>query len=432
MEQVPAYVRYRRRTLVLALAAVVASSVLVSINSLPASAAVTNIGRLRPLSNLTLCLDVPNPTGSWPSTSYPPDGTAISVYSCHGNPNQRWQVEDLGADRYRIKSAWSGQCLSMASESNTNGTLLTVTACGTPSSFVRRKIFSLIGRTSTDFHIFTQVYPNGPSEAAVGQRNCLDVAGGAGSSVASWRCPSASTHLAQNNQTWRLDVVPASEQTNWRDGTISSFESFPPEIGRITNASGAICSGSSVVSPQGTAAIMTAAHCALNYPTDIWYGQRFDIRRPYATGWFHADSWVYVPGEDVVFARPGGKYNTDWTWNGASLAASGPEYGLNFTGIPNGSYAYTWGYPANLGSQNAPIGCFNPTQTLGASSVVVCTAAGGLSGSPWIVNGTSQARGVSNTANIFDFPSVVGGTATTNRIATNWFTSTTYMYWSAL
>ncbi|GAB3161978.1 hypothetical protein GCM10027059_13540 [Myceligenerans halotolerans] len=67
------------------------------------------------------CLDVSSASVS--------DGAGIIQWTCHGNANQRWSLEDVGAGYVQIVAEHSGKCLAIDGASTANGAAAVQSTC---------------------------------------------------------------------------------------------------------------------------------------------------------------------------------------------------------------------------------------------------------------------------------------------------------------
>ncbi|TDT44475.1 triacylglycerol esterase/lipase EstA (alpha/beta hydrolase family) [Halospina denitrificans] len=68
------------------------------------------------------CVDVSGPSHD--------NGTNIHQWSCHGNDNQRWYLENYEDGYHRIRSKYSDKCLDVSSASHDNGANIQQWDCG--------------------------------------------------------------------------------------------------------------------------------------------------------------------------------------------------------------------------------------------------------------------------------------------------------------
>lgn len=415
----------------------------VGLGAIPAAhAANISIGQVRPLHNMSLCLDVPNPSGIWPSTSYPASGTGVSIYSCTGRPNQSWYVEELNHEMYRVRSNWSNQCLALASESAANNIQLVISTCGAPSSTFMRQTFAIVHRSPVGTGAPADVeFRPGVIYPSSGLSFCMEVpnSNGAGSPIGTWRCPDGG--FLQSNQGWRIDSAPSAESNSAHDGEISAaVDTYPSQIGQLWNSNGArICSAASVVGNVTAAIVVTARHCVEDQSANLWFGAKYDVRRPdIVTGWFHIDAYFLVPigtgstYQDVAFLRPGGMYNPNWSWNGSTLNSAVGRFGIGFTPSANGDVLYSYGYPANVVDQRAPAACANSGSVLGNNFELDCQSTGGSSGSPWLQWQTTTVRAVTHAIYEFLAPAAPGGSIRVIRQTTPFFNSVATSVWGGV
>lgn len=72
------------------------------------------------------CLDVTNVSTA--------DGAGIQQWSCHGGPNQMWQLRNVGGANWEIVSANSNKCLEVAGASTANGARVDQATCNGQSN----------------------------------------------------------------------------------------------------------------------------------------------------------------------------------------------------------------------------------------------------------------------------------------------------------
>lgn len=379
-------------------------------------------GTLRPTHNTSLCLDAPNPSGVWPSTSYPSNGTALSVYSCHGNPNQDWTAERITNELYRIRSSWSNQCLEIApsggNDSLTVGLGLTVRTCVLPASNYRRQTFVLtrIGTPSNNRYQIRPAISN-PYPDNSGAINCLDVvgSGGSGSTVVQYRCDSS---VGQSNQVWQFEFAP-----EWTGG---SGDGERPNAGSSSSRTGAFremegidpfCSGGAINGYSGNPDfVLSVAHCFVlltdssgNITSPFNYRRRYDTRvSPPCQGTHYVDRVYYALGstslpQDTAFVRTGGSYScANGAWVGQRVNAGG-QFTFKHGNLVTGDWMYSTGYPsAFTGNGKVPFSCANPVRslTLTYEFQLDCEGGGGISGSVWARWGTLDAYAASNRVNL--------------------------------
>jgi hypothetical protein len=419
-----------------AVTAAVASlvSVAAPIETGTAEAATYTIGRIRPMHNQNLCLDLPNPSGVWnPAPPIPPSGTKVAVHACHGNPNQQWKVVELAKEVVQVRSVWSNQCLEIPSDSQANGLEYRVATCATPSTSVQRQTFAVIQNgtltsTSGKVQLRSNIAGSG------GLKACMEVpaSGGAGTQVKQYTCDA--TSVGQTNQLWRFDTFYASELNSAHDGQVAPVNSSPNTVGMFTRNGSQACSGTSVVGASRPGVVVTAAHCVEAYQTsgDVWfYPGRDDRRTPKWVGAFHVDQIHLVPGRDQAILITGGMYNPDWSWNGKSLSAAVGQQPLRFSAIGQNIVTYTYGYPDNIGNRIQPVACANPTET-SQMNKVTCQGTQGISGSGWRQWGTQEVHAVSASTVWTTYSTLIGGTTRVNDIQIDNFTPGTQTQWQAV
>jgi hypothetical protein len=375
------------------LLSVAISAFTVGIATIPtrSEAQVTSVGRVRAGNGSTMCFDLPNPTGVWPSTNFPAPGTSILIYVCHGNPNQQFTMIQAGDQVYQLKSAWSGQCVN----ASPNGSV-TVQSCVNTN---RQQLFTVIASGSgtyefraleSDFAFPTNV-------------KCLDVQGGGGSPpnatpIINFPCH-ANSYITAPNQTFFLDANPGT-------GPVGRYLApHDPRRGRISisysDGTTGICSGTVVAAPNKSI-VATAKHCVVktsNGATMVsgWFipGYDLNINPPNYQGHFHLDTYV-VGSTDTAFIRVGGKYNSNWSWNGALVENAVGSFAPAFVGSATaGESVRITGHPSNNGATQMAFTCEGVLTFTVINSVSSysrrCNGGPGISGSGWIIAGLWRA-----------------------------------------
>ena len=136
------------------------------------------------------------------------DGANIVSWACHGGNNQKFRVESLGGDLYRLVSVHSGKCVDVAAAGTTDGTNIHQWTCnGTGAQAFRIEDLS-----------------NGNVRMVNTNSNkCIDVAGGSnadGANVHLWSCSSFIAQVFKPTNSGTTQPPPSTcNYPNWQQGT---------------------------------------------------------------------------------------------------------------------------------------------------------------------------------------------------------------------
>lgn len=402
-------------------------------------------GTLRPAHNTSVCLDVPNPSGVWPSTSYPASGTHLQVWGCHGNQNQSFQVELMAGEVYRIKSAWSGQCLEIAdvagADSINNALRLRISTCVLPQTNRMRQAFVLTRHGAPQNNQY-QIRPAMNLQGLAVPR-CLDVtnSGGGGSYVEQWTCDMSS--VGQANHIWTFTAAPEGTNTAM-DGQRTSLNTVPSQVGLLTDLNGnAFCSASTVSSNSGTPDwVLTAKHCVDTRANgQVWFKTKYDGRAsPNCASLHIVDLILLAPSttsqpQDTALLKLGGSYScSTGAWVGQRVHHVAGFYNMTFGAASTGATLYTYGYPSNLGAgMKIPVACANPHRPSGSTALfrLTCESGPGASGSPYLLWGTNNVYATSNGLIVEDIQWQTGSYVRVPAVQQHfWHSPSTQQFWS--
>jgi hypothetical protein len=225
---------------------------------------------------------------------------------------------------------------------------------------------------------------------------CIDVQGGGGSPpnatpIINFPCH-PNSYLTAPNQTFFLDANPGT-------GPVGRyFAPHDPRRGRLlishSDGTTSFCSGTVVAAPNKST-VATAKHCVKKgngaTMTGGWFvpGYDMNINPPYYQGFYGLDAYA-AGSTDTAFIKVGGKFDSNWSWNGALVENTVGSFSPAFVGSAIwGESVRLTGNPSNNGATQMAFTCeggltFTVTNSASPYSRR-CNGGPGISGSGWII-----------------------------------------------